>query len=372
MEYSFTEEQEMLKESIRRFFTDECTKSLVRKVQETAPGYSTELFKKMAEMGYCGLMIPEEYGGIPSDWVDAVIFYEEAGRALLQSPHFTTNIIGAQAILEYGSEEQKQEFLPQIAAGKATIAVAVQEQGVSANLSLLNTQATLSGNEYLLNGEKLFVAFPDSVTYILVVCHTAEGPTLLLVDAKSPGITTVPLATLDGQRPGIVTFQDVKVPQARVLGKPGNGAGILNIIQKSKAVLCADMIGGAEAALELGIDYSKQRVVFGQPIGSHQIWQHKMVDMRLAIDKARWLTFYAAWSSTKKQNAAKESAMASLLTGQACTFATSEVIQIHGGIGATLDYDASLYYKRAKAGQLNLGMLGDLQETVAAEIGLQN
>jgi alkylation response protein AidB-like acyl-CoA dehydrogenase len=244
------------------------------------------------------------------------------------------------------------------------------EQGVGSNLSLLKSKAVAKGGEYVLNGEKLFVTMPDNATFIMSVFPTDDGITIFLVDGKSEGLSFIPLRTLDKQRLGIMSFQNVRVPKERVIGKSGEGAGIIQILNKAKAISCAEMIGGAEVALETAINYSKQRITFGRPIGSNQVLQHKMVDMMLAIEKAKCITYHVAWLNSEGLPSIKESAMACLQTGQACTFVTSEAIQIHGGLGAALEQDITLYYQRAKAAQLNLGRLSDLEEIIATELNL--
>lgn len=370
MDFGFTEEQEMLRDMMRKFFVDECPSSLVRVSQSQAPGYDVGLYAKMAEMGFCGLMVPEEFGGIASNWTDLVLFYEEAGRFLLQSPHQATNGFAVPALLNLGNPAQQAEYLPQIAAGSLTFSYALQEEGVSEDLSRITTRAVTVDGGYVLSGEKYFVPYFDSANKIIVLANSDKGPSLFIIDGNAEGISHTALKTLDGQRLGILRLDNVKVAADRLLGTEGEGLRVAQLVEKLKILNCAAMIGAADAALDLGIDYSKQRVVFGVPVGSHQVWQHKMVDGKLGLEKARWITYHAAWSANQHENVDGDVAMAALITGPAAVYATQEVVQIHGGIGATLDYDASLFYKRARAGQINLGSWTHLNDAILLQAGL--
>ena len=372
MDYGFSEEQEMFRKSARDFLQAECPRTLVRDIEEQKRDYSPDVYRKMASLGWLGLCIPEEYGGVGGNWVDMAIFYEEIGRALLPSPHFSTIVLSAQAILASGREEQKSSLLPRIANGDIIVAFALTEPEAGANLELLSTSAIAKGGAYLINGTKLFISYAHLADYIITVAQTGKDEnSAFLVEKGSPGLMCFPMDSLGGERLCEVAYQGVEVPGGSLLGKLGNARGIIEVTEKAKVMSCLSMIGSAQVALEMAVDYAKQRIQFDVPIGSFQALQHKMVDMALAIEGVRWLGYNVAWLISEHIPCAMEMAMLNLKAGQACRFATAEAIQIHGGMGTMEAHDISLYFRRVKAAQLNLGYPEAHREIIAQHLGFK-
>lgn len=372
MDYKFTEQQEMFRRQVRDFLRKECPVTLVREIEEKKLDYSPELYRKMADLGWLGLMIPMKYGGVESNWVDTTIFYEEAGRALLPSPHYSSVILGGQLILAFGSEAQKQEFLPKIANGEIVLTLALTEPEAGSQLDLLTTKATPDKNVYVINGTKLFISYAHIADYIITVAREGDGNalSLFLVKKGSPGLNCVPLDTLSGERLCEVTFEKVKVSAEGLLGKVDQSEKLTEIVNKAKVMSCAEIIGGAQAALEMTVDYSKQRIAYDRPIGSFQALQHKMVDMAIAAEGTRWLVYYVAWLNSQGIPCANEMAMLHLQAGQLYSWLTSVAIHIHGTVSLVRDHDLTLYYRRAKAAQLNLGSAESLKEIIAQGVGV--
>ena len=371
-DYGFiNEQQEMFRRSVRDFLRKECPRTLVREIEANRRHYSRELYSKMADLGWLGLMIPAEYGGSNGDWVDMVIFCEEAGRALLQSPHFTTGVLGGQSILTFGTEEQKQNFLPRVAKGELILTVALTEPDAGSNLTLLTTSTVSRGDKYLINGTKLFISNAHIADYIITVTRAGSGGiTLFLVNRDAEGLTCVPLDSLSGERLNEVKFDNVVVPKENMLGEFNKGKGIAKIIDKAKMMTCAEIVGQTQEALDMAVEYSKQRMQFGRLIGSFQALQHKMVNMALLVDKARLLVYYVAWMKSQGLSCPKEEAMMRLVAVEASSYVIGEAIQIHGALGTMKEHDLGLFARRCKAAALNLGYPDSLKEVIAEELGL--
>ncbi len=371
MDFKFNEEQEMLQRTVRDFLKKECPTTLVREIEEKKLDYDKGLYHKMAELGLLGLMIPEEYGGTGGSWIEMAIFYEEAGRALLQSPHFSTVVLGGQTILTLGSEDQKRELLPKIAKGELIMALALTEPEAGSNLELLTTTAKPEDKGYVIDGDKLFIGNAHIADHLIVVSTGEDkGVMPFLVERGSPGLTCIPLDTLSGERLNEVIFEKVKVPKKNVLGEAIKGDKILGILNKAKIMSCAEMVGGAEVALEMTVEYSKQRVAFERPIGSFQALQHRMADMAVAIEGLKRFVYYVAWMNSVELPSTKESAMEQLLASQVYPSITSKAIHIHGTVSLAQEHDLTLYYRKAKALQLNLGFFDSHKEVIAKELGI--
>jgi len=380
MDLDFTEEQVMLRTMARDFMAKECPSTLVRELEESEEGYSPDLWRKVAELGWLGLTFPENYGGISGNCLDLAILYDEMGRALFPSPHLPTVVLGGHTILECGSEEQKQEFLPRIAGGELLLSLALAEPNVKYDPLAITTRAIAPGDDYIINGTKLFVPNANIADYLICVARTGdgrapqEGITLFLADAHSPGIAGTPLKSISEighDKQFEVTFRDVKVPKRNMLGGLNRGwAPLAKVLNQATLALCAEMVGGAQAVLEMSVEYSKERIAFGRPIGSFQALQHKMANMLIEVDGAWLLTYQAAWMLAQGLPCAKELAMAKAWTSNAYRRVTADAIQIHGGYGYCSEVDTTLYYRRAKAAEFALGDPRFHRRIVAQEMGL--
>ncbi len=322
MDFGFSEEQEMLRKSARDFLAAESPMTYVRRMMEDDRGFTDAQWKQMAELGWMGLILPEQYGGAGGDFVDMVVVLEEMGRAVLPGPFFATVVLGGVALLEGGSDGQKASFLPKIAAGDLRVTLAQLEPNARWDAEGIELQARKDGGGYRLAGTKLFVPDAHTADVIIVAGREpgskgAEGVTLFLVDAG------------------------------------------------------AEMCGGAQKVLEMSVEYAKVREQFGRPIGSFQAIQHKCANMLVEVESSKSATYYAAWAvANDVAEAPLAAAMAKAYTSDAYRHTAGEGIQIHGGIGFTWEHDMHIYFKRAKSSEVTFGDATWNREIVAQLIGL--
>lgn len=377
MQFGLTEEQEMLKTAARDFLEKECPKTHVRAMMVDEKGYSPELWKKMAELGWLGLVFPEEYGGAGMRFRDLTILFEEMGRALLPSPFLSTVLLAGMPILAAGTEEQKKEFLPKIARGEAIVALAVLEEDGDLWPGGIKIKAESRGDEYIINGTKLFVTDAKVADYMLCAARTKrsadpkEGITLFLVDAKEWGVYVAPLLTMDETRKQYeVSFSNVPVAAKNILGEVHRGWPILErAALQATAALCAEMVGAGEMVVETTVNYAKDRIAFGVPIGSFQALKHRMADMYSAMEYSRSLMEGAALAIDENDpDASIAVSMAKSYCGDACKKVCNEGIQIRGGIGFTWDHDMHLYFKRVRSADTAFGDSNYHRELIAQSL----
>lgn len=375
MDFSFTEEQEMLRKIARDFISTECPTDLVRQVTKDEKGYPPELWRKMAELGWTGLIIPEEQGGIGGNFLDAAALLEEMGRGCLPGPFFSC-LMGTLAILDAGSEQQQKELLPKIAAGELILTLAVSEPDVGYEVEAIQCQAVADGKDYVIDGTKLFVENAHVADLIVCVARARdnrgnEGPTLFLVDAKSPNVTRSPIDTMAGDRQFQVVFKAVRVPESSILGEACKGKDhISRLLQAGAVAKCAEMLGGAQRVMDLTVDYVKERVQFDHPIGSLQAIQHHCANMLIDLEGIRYITYMAGWKLCEGLPFSKEAAMAKAWVSEAYRRICDLAHQSHGAIGFCEDHDLPLYSKRAKASEFAFGDAIYQRRLVAQEIGL--
>ena len=375
MDFSFTEEQEMLRKIARDFLATECPRDSVREMIKDEKGYTAELWKKMAELGWMGLIIPEEYGGIGGSFLDIAALLEEMGRACLPGPFFSS-LIGTLAILEAGNEQQKKELLPKIAQGELISTLAVSEPDVGYEVDALQCQAVAEGKEYVIDGTKLFVE--NAHVADLIVCASRskdstghEGVTLFLTEAKSPNLTCTLLETIAGDKQCQVIFKGVRVPESSILGQPHRGGEYLKrLLQVAAVAKCAEMLGGAQQVIDMTVDFVKERVQFDHPIGSLQAIQHHCANMMIDLEGIRYITYLAAWKVNEGLPFGKEAAIAKAWASEAYRRISDLAHQSHGAIGFCEDHDLPLYSKRAKASEFAFGDAQFQRRFVAQEIGL--
>ena len=377
MDFGFTEEQEMLRTSARDFLTTECPADLVKELAEDENGYKPEMWAKMAELGWQGLAIPEEYDGMGMTFLDLAVLLEEMGRAVCPGPFFSTVVLAGYAILETGSEEQKKEYLSKIATGEAIATLAVTEPSASYDAAAITVKAAAQGDDYVINGTKLFVDNANVADFMVVAARTKDGGkpedgiTLFVVDAKADGITTTLLKTIAGTKQCEVVFDNVKVPKGSVLGEVDKGwPAIDKVLEKAAVAKCAEMIGGAQAALDMSVAYAKERVQFGRPIGAFQAIQHHCANMLIDVEGSKFLTYQAAWKVSEGMEATLEVSMAKAWVSEAYRRITRLGHQIHGGIGFCMDHDMPLYFKHSKEAESLFGTADWHREKVAQELGL--
>jgi len=377
MDLALSEEQEMLKTMARDFLTDKLPKTVVKETEESELGYSPELWKEMAGLGWMGLAFPEKYGGSDMSFLDLAVLLEEMGKACLPGPYFSTVILGGLTILDIGTEEQKEEYLPKIASGESIFTLALTEPSARYDATAIETKATAEKDAYIINGTKLFVPDAHVADYILVVARTEakakpeEGITIFIVDAKSPGISYTVLKTIANDKLCEVVFGQVKIAKENILGQLNQGwKEVQKIIQRAAVAKCCEMVGCIQQALDMTVDYAKERKQYDRPIGSFQVIQHYCADMATDVDGTRLSTYQAAWMLSEDLPCTKEVAIAKAWAGEACQRVMALAHQIHGAIGVTIDHDLQYYTRRAKAAEVSFGDASFYREIVAQEMGL--
>ena len=372
MDLTLSEQQELLQKLARDFLRKECTKTLVRDMEEDERGYSPQLWSKMADLGWMGLVIPQQYGGIGGDILDLVILLEEMGRALVPGPFVPTVVYSSLPIVHFGTESQKEELLPKIASGNLIMTLALTETDGGLDEANIQTRATENKNrDYLLEGTKLFVPDAHIADYLLCAARAAQGTTLFLVPGKDPGLSSTPLKTIAADKQFEVIFDKAVVPGKNILGKVGQGGEIINKLKDWGAIAqCALILGGVQQVLEIAVEYAKQRVQFGRPIGSFQAIQHQCADMSTDIDGLKLLTYQAAWKLTQDLPATIEVSMAKAWASDAARKICLQGHKICGGVGIMKDHDMQLYFRKTKIMELAFGNADLHREVVAERIGL--
>jgi alkylation response protein AidB-like acyl-CoA dehydrogenase len=373
VDFGFSEEQEMLRDAARRFLADNCPTTFVRRMMADENAHDRPFWKKITELGWPGLLIPEEYGGQGGSFLDMTVILEEAGKALVPGPFFTSAILGAIATVEGGSEVLKRAVLPKMATGEFIGTLAIAETAGRFDPAGIKVKGSKRGAKWILTGEKMFVPDAHVSDGIAVAARTARGTgengiTWLCVDAKAKGVTITQLKTVDmTRRLCHVKFDKVEVPAENILGAENEGGALLRrIVEVAATALSVEMVGTAQKALDLAVDYAKTRTQFGKPIGAFQAIKHKCVDMMVAVENARSLSYYAAWAvDTRATESTAAVAMAKAYASDMAKNVTSEAIQVHGGIGFTWEHDMHLYHRRAIAGESNFGNAPVHRETVA-------
>ena len=377
MDFSFTEEQDMLRILARDFLAKEWPKAKVREMTKDERGYDPQMWRSMAGLGWMGLIFPEEYGGMRASFMDLVILMEEMGRNILPGPYFSTIALCALPLFEYGSSEQKIKFLPQIAKGEGIWTFALTESSGRCKASEVKLRALLEGTNYVLRGCKLFVSDAHVADYMLVVGRTGEGNspeegiTLFIVDAKGPNVQAESIPTIGGDRQFKVSFDGVVVPEDNILGKMGKGWDVVDFILQRAAVLkCAEISGACQAVLDMTSSYAKERIQFDRPIGSFQAVQHKLADMLVDVEAVQYLLYQAAWGISVGSPSPWQISAAKVKANEVYQRTCIEAIAAHGAIGYTMDHDIGLYYRRVKAAQFVAGDSDLHREVISIQLGL--
>jgi alkylation response protein AidB-like acyl-CoA dehydrogenase len=358
MNFDFSDDQKQLRDQARKFLTEKCPPKAVRVVLDGKAPYDSALWQGLAEMGFLGVAIPEEFGGAGAGHLELCVIAEEMGRANAPVPFSSTVYLAAEALLIAGSEAQKKKWLPAIAAGEAIGTLALFEG--TGNPSPKNIRLAASGG--VLNGVKKPVPDGAIANFAVVAARTGTSGrdndiSLFLVDLKAGGVEVRGLTNLDPTRgQAEITFSDCK---AEPLGAAGDGWSILTQVLDRAAVLCAfEQVGGSDRALEMGRDYALDRIAFGRQIGSFQAIKHMLADMYVSATLARSNSYYGAWAlSTNAAELPEAAAAARISATQAFQHCAKNNIQVHGGMGFTWEFDCHMYYRRANAMALSLGSL---------------
>ena len=364
MDFGLNEDQETLAKYARDFLDNECPTTFVRTMLDHETAHDAAFFKHMADLGWMGIAIPEQYGGQGMTYVDLAVLMEEMGRALVPGPFFASVCLTAPLIVNAGSDEHKEQLLPGISSGQRNATIAYTEANARVDASGIELSASKDGDGYVLSGTKRFVLDAHVADTIIVAARTTasgdptDGVTLFVIDASSPGVSVRQLKAMDmTRRLCDVTLENVTVPASAVVGEVDRGWPRLEqALQRAAAMLAAECVGGSQKVLDLSVAYARERIQFGRPIGSFQAVKHKCADMLVDVELGRSAMYYAAWAaSDSDEELPLAASMAKAFCGEAYTRVAGNGIHVHGGIGFTWEHDMHLYFKRAKASEVLLG-----------------
>jgi alkylation response protein AidB-like acyl-CoA dehydrogenase len=354
MQFGLSESQEFLRDSARKFFAGECPSTEMRRLMETDTAYDAALWSKLTHQGYTGIIFPESLGGVGLGKVELMLLMEEAGRALLPGPFFSTVVLAGSVLDAVGTPAHKKKYLAPICRGEARATAAIAEAGAS--WSLRDVQ--LSSVNGRLTGEKFFVSDAAIADFLIVVARNG----VFAVDSKAPGLKISPMSAMDLTRKlYVVEFSDTP---AEEIGPTSNLPRAFDI---ASAALAAELVGGMQRTLEITIEYAKTRKQFGKPIGMFQAVQHQCADMYLETESARSAVYYAGWALEENTpDAAAAVSIAKMYASDAARTVGNRGIQIHGGMGFTWENDLHLYYRRAKASETAFGDATFHRERIAS------
>jgi alkylation response protein AidB-like acyl-CoA dehydrogenase len=359
MDFGLSDDQELLQSSAREFLERECPPTLVRHVYDSAEGRSEALDRRIAEMGWNGVLVPDSLGGLGLGVLDAVVLLTELGRAAAPGPFFFSSVLAVAALEAAANARLKKAWLPKLATGETTATVAWLEESDRLDADGIAARATKRGAAWRLSGTKLFVPYAAAADVLVTPFRTsgagAKGVTLFLVRRDAPGLSIEPLQTIDRTRRVYeVAFRNVEADA--VVGKVGEAWPVLERLLDLAAVgLAADSLGGAERALEMAVAYSKTREQFGRPIGSFQAVKHMAAEMVADVEPSRSLVWYAAYAADRRKGASRAASMAKARLSEVYSRTANRAVQMHGGIGFTWEHDVHFWFKRAKWNELAFG-----------------
>ncbi|OGA14186.1 MAG: hypothetical protein A3H32_18115 [Betaproteobacteria bacterium RIFCSPLOWO2_02_FULL_63_19] len=374
MDLNLSESQTILRGAAREFLASECPPSLVRQMETDPKGLPPEVWRRIAQMGWPGIVVPEQYGGHEGSFLDLLVLLDEIGRAALPGPFFSTAVLAGLTILEGGSAEQKLSLLPRLCQGELFASLALSEPGLDFGLDGLTTAAATSGKGYAITGTKVFV--PDAHLAEVLLCvaragRRKDGVGVFLVKTANPGVSLAPLETNLRDKQFEVIFDGVEVGAAEVLGgKSGARAWLGPALGKAMLAKCAEMVGAGRRALELAVEYAKVRVQFGKPIGTLQAVKHHCANLATCIETAELMTYRAGWLVEQGLPWRRDALRAKAWTNEACKRAAALAHQVHGGMGFTREYDLYLYTGRMTAFAQMYGGTRWCLDQLADEMGL--
>ena len=376
MDFSLREETRMLKNNAAKFMKEKSPGSLVKNVLKEEKGFSAAIWKEMADLGWLGLIYDDRYGGSGGEFFDLFVLFEEMGKAVLPSPFFCSAVFAGLLINEAGDEGVKKEILPGIIAGKKILTVGLRnEQGFYDHQDPALKAEEVGEGSFRINGTRLLVPYAHVADEIVVAANlrrgwNVSGPTLFKTKSQGPGVKLTPLSTITGEKYFAVTYTDYPAGLKDILGSPGKGAAVVEkVMDKLIALKCGEMVGGLSRVVDMTVDYVKQRVQFGKPLGVLQVVQHYCADMTTLLDTARMISYQAASLISAGLPCAKEVAMAKAWCSDAYKKSTQIAQQLHGGIGFTEEHDLHLYYKHAKTAEMDFGDSWYHRQKVADAMG---
>jgi len=374
LDLAFTEEQEMLRGVVRGLLAEHAPTSVVREMEDDPVGYPADLWKRLGALDLLGLLLPEEHGGSGMTALEGVVLYEELGRSLAPVPHFVSCVVSGTALAAGGTDAQRAEWLPRVAAGDAVLTPAWLEPDGGFGPRGVRARATTDdgGATFRLTGTKRHVAFAAAATRLLVLARTGDAPgdvDLFLVDPAAPGVTLTQQLTIASDTQYRVDLDRVAVAAEDRLGGAGSGWATWETVRDDALILLAAWaVGAADRTQEITVQYAKDREQFGKPIGAFQAIAHYLADRQAELDGARTLVHEAAWARATGRPVTRLAPMAKLFAARVLRDVTATSQQVHGGNGFTLEYDVQLYFRRAKALQVSWWGDRDLEELIAADV----
>lgn len=367
MDLSLTDEQQMLREAVRGLCESHATPDDIRALEDDAAGFSQDIWQGLAQMDLLGLSLPEAHGGSGMGSLETVILHEELGRHLVPSPHLVSIVMAGGLLAAAGSDEQQSAWLPRAARGEAILTVAWYEDGRGDEESSIQLSAVVDGDDLVLDGVKILVPFASSADAMLVLARGTDGVDVVLVPTDTNGVTLTQTETLASDASYRVEFAGVRVPASARVGAAGSGwASWLAVMDDAAIAIAAGAVGGAARAHELAVEYAKERVQFGVPIGSFQGLAHPLADTITDIEGARALTYEAAWVRDTHGDAGPLPIMAKQFAAEVFRVTGRVGHQVFGGIGFTRAIDIQLYFRRAKQLELQWFSSRTLLDRIAA------
>ncbi|MGQ0826431.1 MAG: acyl-CoA dehydrogenase family protein [Actinomycetota bacterium] len=366
MDLDLSSEQEMLQEMVRGVAAAYAPLDVVRALEDDPVGYPPELWKQMAELDLVGLMLPAEYGGSEMTALEGAVVYAELGRALAPTPHFVSAVMSAGVLLRAGSDEQRDALLPGLATGETVCTTAWLEPKAGCSERGVQTTARATDDGFVLDGVKWHVPFARAATHLVVLARVDDSVDLFLVDRAEAGVTLTQQRTIASDAQYQVEFAGASAAR---IGAAGTGWATWNAtLLDGIVLLAAQAVGGARYALDITVQYAKDREQFDKPLGAFQAIAHYLADARTAVDGAETLMYEAAWALANGRSIAQLAPMAKLFAGTTFRNVTAMAQQVFGGVGFTVDYDVQLYFRRAKQCQLSWWDERTLDELVAGAI----
>lgn len=367
MDLRLTDEQQMLRDAVRGLCEAHATPDDIRALEDDPTGFSRELWQGLAQMDLLGLSLPIEHGGSGMGSVETVVLHEELGRHLVPSPHLVSIVMAGGLLARFGTEEQQSMWLPAMARGEKVLTVAWYEDGRGDEKSSVQLSVATDGNDLVLDGVKILVPFASSADALLVLARGAEGIDVVLVPTYADGVSLEQTETLASDASYRVAFSGVRVPASARIGAAGDGwAAWLAVMDDAAIAIAAACVGGASRAHELAVEYAKERVQFGVPIGSFQGLAHPLADTVTDIEGARALTYEAAWVRDTHGDAGPLPLMAKQWSAEVFRVTGRVGHQVFGGIGFTRAIDIQLYFRRAKQLELQWFSSRSLLDRIAA------
>lgn len=378
MNFDLTAEQKMLKKSAREFFSKEVDGSLIRELEAGTTGHHDKIWRKMARLGWQGLIVPETFGGEGMTFSDMAVVLEEMGSSALPGPFFTSCVASALVLLEAGSEDQKKRFLADLSTGKKIFTVGWCETHTDLDPYDISTKAVLIDNQYEITGMKCFIPYAHLSDYLIIAARTGEpgetgdaGISLFIIDRKSAGVSIDIVSNSSGEKVCEVILEKVRIPSENLIGELNQGWKILEpLFMKFAVAESAKMVGAANTVIKMVLEYAKKREQFGRPIGSFQAIQHHCANMKTYLDTSELLTQQASWRISTGADWKMDASICKAWAGEALRKMIMLGHQVMGGFGFVEEVDVQLYYRRARTAEILFGNSAYHREKVASEMGL--